>query len=75
MSRPQQMGAGFRKDCPQLRSAFNTFLARCRQDGTYARLLEKYFPTASGFFPEFFKDVRPASADGLTQTETTGDGR
>ncbi len=51
----QQMGVGFPKDTPKLREAFDRFLASLRADGTYDRIVKKYYPTIYGFFPEFFK--------------------
>lgn len=54
----QRMACAFAKSSPKLRQAFNLFLARCRQDGTYRRLIDKYYATASAYYPEFF-DSRP----------------
>ena len=54
----QEMGAGFPKDSPQLLEAYNAFIKRTQQDGTYLRLVKKYYPTASRFFPEFFKGMK-----------------
>ena len=54
MSRPQKMGVGFSKTSPQLREAFDEFFVSIRKDGTYDRLVKKYYPTASYFFPDFF---------------------
>jgi len=50
----QQMGVAFRKDSPRLREAFDAFLADVRHDGTYQRLVRKYFPEAPTYFPDFF---------------------
>jgi len=51
----QLMGAAFPKDSPQLREAFNEFFRKIRKDGTYDRIVKKYYPTAAFYFPEFFK--------------------
>jgi ABC-type amino acid transport substrate-binding protein len=50
----QEMAAAFRKDSPELRTAFDAFLAAARQDGTYDRLLSRYFPRAGSYFPGYF---------------------
>lgn len=55
VSRKQEMGVGFPKGTPQLRAAYDAFLARLRSDGTYDRIVKKYFPTAYFYFPEFFR--------------------
>ena len=55
ISGKQEMGVGFPKGTPQLREAYNAFLARLKADGTYDRIVKKYFPTAYFYFPEFFK--------------------
>jgi len=54
----QQMGAAFPKDAPKLLAAYNTFLAKVQHDGTYLGLVKKYYPTASRFFPDFFKSMK-----------------
>jgi lysine-arginine-ornithine-binding protein len=38
------VGAGFRKDDPKLREAFNKALAEMIADGAYKRIADKYFP-------------------------------
>ncbi len=54
-SNKQTMAVAFPKDSPQLRDAFNEFLKKIRKDGTYDRILKKYYPTVVSYFPEFFK--------------------
>jgi ABC-type amino acid transport substrate-binding protein len=54
MTPRQQMGVAFRKDAPQLRAAFETFLGQAKLDGSYQRLVRTYFPEAPVYFPEFF---------------------
>lgn len=54
ISNEQRMGAAFRKDSPELRAAFNAFFAQIKQDGTYNKLVRKYYPLAPRYFPEFF---------------------
>ena len=53
----QEMAAAFRKESPLLRAAFNRFLEQCRKDGTYDRLVRKYYPYAPEYFPEFFRSA------------------
>ena len=60
ISEEQRMAAGFRKDSPELRKAFNAYLARIKADGTYMRLVKKYFRVAPRYLPEFFRDLPPA---------------
>jgi ABC-type amino acid transport substrate-binding protein len=50
----QEMGVGFRKSSPELRNAFNQFLAQIRRDGTYSVLVRKYYPSVMRYFPGFF---------------------
>jgi ABC-type amino acid transport substrate-binding protein len=50
------MAAAFPKNSVQLREAFDRFLGQCRKDGSYDRIVKKYYPTAFAFFPEFFKN-------------------
>jgi ABC-type amino acid transport substrate-binding protein len=54
----QDMAAAFRKDSPQLRAAFDAFLAGALRDGTYDRLVATYFPRAPELFPAFFGKKR-----------------
>lgn len=58
VSDKQQMAPAFAKDSPKLREAYNQFLAKVRKDGTYLRLINKYYPTARSFFPDFFKGIK-----------------
>jgi ABC-type amino acid transport substrate-binding protein len=55
LSPVQSMGAAFAKEAPQLRDEFNKFLAQAKKDGSYLKLVKKYYPSAPGFYPEFFK--------------------
>ncbi len=58
VSEKQQMAAAFSKDAPQLLAAYNRFIAKARKDGSYMKLINKYYPTARSFFPEFFTGAR-----------------
>ncbi|WP_246329850.1 transporter substrate-binding domain-containing protein [Geomonas limicola] len=55
VSHKQEMAVAFPKSSPQLRDAFNSFLKQAQRDGSYARIVKQYYPSASAFFPEFFK--------------------
>lgn len=55
ISEAQAMGVGFRKSSPALRDAFNEFFVGLRKDGTYMKLVDKYFRAAPRYFPAFFK--------------------
>jgi len=50
----QAMAVAFPKASPQLREAFNKFLAQSRKDGSYERIVKKYYPTAFASFPDYF---------------------
>ena len=50
----QHMAYAFDKNAPELREAFNRFFDRCLKDGTYNRLVQKYYPSVFNYYPEFF---------------------
>lgn len=54
VSSRQEMGVAFRKEDPHLAAAFNTYLNRIHSDGTYQKLVQRYYPEAPDHFPEFF---------------------
>ncbi|MGD8931868.1 MAG: transporter substrate-binding domain-containing protein [Chromatiales bacterium] len=54
ISDTQNMGVAFRKDSPKLRAAFNDYLAMIRRDGTYEKLVEKYYPSVFLYYADFF---------------------
>ena len=58
ISDKQQMGVAFPKNEPKLLAAFAAFLAKAQRDGSYLKLVRKYYPAATGYFPEFFKGMR-----------------
>jgi ABC-type amino acid transport substrate-binding protein len=55
VSAPQKMGVGFPKTSPRLREAFDRFLETCKLDGTYVRLVKKYYPAVFEYYPKFFE--------------------
>lgn len=52
----QLMATAFRKDAPELREAFNTYLHEIKQDGSYKKMAEKYYPSVMYYFKEFFQN-------------------
>ena len=54
VSEHQNLAAAFPQDAPQLRDAFNTYLREIKADGTYDKLVDKYYPGIRRFLPEFF---------------------
>jgi len=56
ISPSQEMGCAFAKTSPELKDTFNRFLERCRKDGTYKRLIMKYYPAIYSCFPSFFTE-------------------
>jgi len=51
----QKMGVGFAKTSPLLRKAFNKFFKECKENGIYQKLVEKYYPNISLYYPDFFR--------------------
>lgn len=54
VSDKQFMAAAFPKDSPELLAVYNSFIRKIQRNGTYARLVRKYYPSAPLFFPDFF---------------------
>ena len=54
VSSMQSMAYAFPKSSPELLDAFNRFFQQCKADGTYTRLVNKYYPTVFKHYPEFF---------------------
>lgn len=59
ISTKQLMGVGFPKSSLHLLQAFNTFLNRITQNGTYKKLVDTYYPGVQVYFPEFFNSRLP----------------
>ena len=55
ISEDQILAAAFSKDSPNLRDAFNEYLRKIKADGTYDKLVDKYYPAIRQYFPDFFK--------------------
>jgi ABC-type amino acid transport substrate-binding protein len=58
ISAKQVMGAAFPKDSPKLQSAYDIFLKKAKTDGTYMMIVNRYYPSAKRYFPEFFKGMK-----------------
>ena len=54
ISEHQILAPAFPKDAPLLKEAYNQYLKQIREDGSYDRLADKYFPGIRRYFPEFF---------------------
>ena len=60
LSPMQGMAVGFSPESPELRAEFEKYFAAIKRDGTYRKIVEKYYPLVLAYFPDFFKDaVRP----------------
>jgi ABC-type amino acid transport substrate-binding protein len=57
ISEEQRMAAAFRKSSPALRAAFNEFFSRIQRDGTYMKLVQKYYPSAQRHLPAYFDEI------------------
>ncbi len=49
-----EIGCAFHKESTELLNAFNTFIEKGKQNGSYYQLVKKYFPGITGVFPDFF---------------------
>jgi ABC-type amino acid transport substrate-binding protein len=56
ISDPQRMAVAFPPESDELRQAFNDYLARVKSDGSYNRLVQKYYPAVFDYFAEFFAE-------------------
>ncbi|WP_153110021.1 transporter substrate-binding domain-containing protein [Propionivibrio limicola] len=57
VSGEQRMGIAFRKTSPALRQAFNEFFVKLQNDGTYMRLVKKYYRAAPRYLPDYFRNI------------------
>ena len=58
VSEMQELAYGFSKSSPQLREAFNKFFEQSMKDGTYLKLVEKYYPAIPKYYPGFFEQKK-----------------
>ncbi|MBV5296852.1 MAG: transporter substrate-binding domain-containing protein [Rhodoferax sp.] len=54
ISEHQDLAAAFPKDAPELRKSFDEYLVKAKADGSYDKLVDKYYPGIRRYFPEFF---------------------
>jgi ABC-type amino acid transport substrate-binding protein len=54
ISEEQRMAVVFPKSSPKLRQAFNVYLQEIRKNGTYSKLVKKYYPEVFNFYPVYF---------------------
>lgn len=57
ISSMQEMGVAFAKTSPMLREAFNRFFEKCKANGTYQRLVKKYYPGVFMYYPGSFEKI------------------
>lgn len=55
VSEPQELAAAFPRSAPDLRAAFDAYLTRIKADGTYDKLVDRYYPGVRHYFPDFFR--------------------
>ena len=54
VSEEQVMGVGFRKDSPKLLAEFNKYFDSIKKDGTYEKMVLKYYSGVFSYYPNFF---------------------
>lgn len=54
MSDTQDMAVAFAKQSPHLREEFDRFFAALRQSGEYDRMVKRYYPFVTTYFPKYF---------------------
>ncbi len=55
ISENQLMGVAFRKTSPLLLNEFNKYFKKIKEDGTYNKLVLKYYPDVFQYYRDFFK--------------------
>lgn len=55
VSETQNMGVAVKKSSTELLDEFNRFLIQIQKDGTYRKLVEKYYPSVFLYFENFLK--------------------
>ena len=55
VSEMQDMAVAFSQDSPELRKEFNKFLNKSKKDGSYFRIVKKYYHFVPNYYPEFFR--------------------
>lgn len=54
ISEEQRLAAAFPPDAADLRDAFDDYLRKIKADGSYDKLVDKYYPGIRNYFPDFF---------------------
>jgi ABC-type amino acid transport substrate-binding protein len=54
LSPVQDMACAFANESVLLRESFNEFFKKILQDGTYIKVVKKYYPSFSVYYPDFF---------------------
>ena len=54
LSKRQIMACAFQKDATELKRTFEEFLDKIKKDGTYIKLVKKYYPAVLDYYPDFF---------------------
>lgn len=60
ISEEQKLAAAFPKESLELRDAFDAYLLKIKADGTYDKLVDKYYPGIRSYFPDSFAARKPA---------------
>lgn len=60
VSEQQTMGVGFVKGDSELKRAFDEFFSAFQKSGAYEKLVQKYYPSAYDFYPDFFRMTPPS---------------
>lgn len=64
LSRLQEMACAFSKDSPVLREHFNAFFKQMVENGSYHKLVQKFYPAFSSYYPDhFWGNMTGTSAD------------
>lgn len=56
ISNEQNMGAAFSKDSPMLLKEFNIYFEKIKKDGSYNKLVKKYYPDIFYYYGDFFNN-------------------
>ena len=57
ISEQQVMACAFPKSSPELREAYNLFFEKRKKDGTYLKLVKKYYPGVFNYYADFFDNL------------------
>lgn len=55
ISEDQFMGVGFKKESKELLEEFNKYFSKIKEDGTYNKMVRKYYPSIFYYYDDFFK--------------------